>query len=335
MKALVTGATGFLGCSIVRRLLREGIAVRALVRPGRAGVCGGAEPFEGDIGDETSVAAAVRGMDWVVHAAARVETTGTWEAFADANIRGTRRVIRAAHAAGVQRIVHISSLSVYAVPQDGVWITEESPYESESDARGFYSRSKLAADRLALFEAERGAPVVVLRPGLLYGPGRRPPLARQSFGVADCRLMLARRRYTLPLSYVDNVADAVLLAARANEVGQAFTIVDDNVRQDDYVAMYQRASGETWRPVFLPVGAIKAAAGILEKGLRLVGRRSPVTYHQVRRATDSAWYDCARAERVLGWRPAMSVREGLQRTFASLATQPGDARAAAVVGSPT
>ena len=335
MKALVTGATGFLGRSIVRRLQRDGITVRALIRPGRAEDGIGAERFEGDVCDDASVAAAVRGMDWVVHAAARVETTGSWEAFAEANIRGTWRVIRAARAAGARRIVHISSLSVYAVPQDGVTITEDSPYESESDARGFYSRSKLAADRIALFEAQRGAPVVVLRPGLLYGPGRRPPLARQSFGAAGCQLILATRRYTLPLAYVDNVADAVLLAASGTAIGQAFTIVDENVRQDAYVAIYRDTSGETVRPVFLPVGTIKAAARILETGFRLLGRRSPVTYHQVRRATDSAWYDCARAERLLGWRPAVSVREGLQRAFASLAGPSAGLGAAAMVGPAT
>ena len=157
----------------------------------------------------------------------------------------------------MQRIVHISSLSVYAVPSDGVTITEEAPYESEADARGGYSRSKLAADRVALDAARRGAPVVVLRPGLLYGPGKRPPVARQSFGVAGVKLLLATPRYTLPMTYVDNVADAVLLAARCDAaVGQAFTIVDDNVRQADYLALYKAASGETWRSLFLPVGAV-------------------------------------------------------------------------------
>jgi nucleoside-diphosphate-sugar epimerase len=333
MKALVTGASGFLGRRIVQRLLREGIEVRALVRPGRSGCDVGGELCEGDICEEASVAAAVHGVDWVVHAAAKVETAGTWEAFAEANVRGTRRVIRAAHGAGVRRIVHISSLSVYAVPRHGVTITEESPYESEADARGPYSRSKLAADRIAFFEAERGAPVVVLRPGLLYGPGRRPPLARQSVQGAGCQLILATPGYTLPLSYVDNVADAVLLAATcADGVGKAFTIVDENVPQREYAAMYRNASGENWWPVFLPVGAIKVAARVLEAGLGVIGKRSPVTYHQLRRATDSAWYDRSRAESVLGWRPAVSVREGLNRTFASLRSPQGSSGVPAVAG---
>jgi len=333
MKALVTGATGFLGRSIVQRLLREGVAVRALARPGRS-VDGGVEVVEGDLCDDASVDAAVRDVDWVVHAAARVATSGTWESFAEVNVRGTRRVIRAAQAAGVRRIVYISSLSVYAVPHDGVTITEESPYESEGDARGHYSRSKLAADRVALGAAEHAAPVVVLRPGLLYGPGKRPPVARQSFNLAGLKLILATPEYRMPMTYIDNVADAVLLAARADDaVGKAFTIVDGNVRQADYVKSYLAASGERWRPVFLPVDMVAVAALVLERGLRLARRRSPVTYHQVRRATRSASYDCSRAERLLGWRPAVGIDEGLRRTFESLARDMPATGAPAMVGA--
>jgi len=330
MTVLVTGATGFLGQRIVARLQREGVRVRALVRPERAGVLPAVEDCVGDLGDETAIAAAVRGVDAVVHAGARVETTGKWEEFADVNIRGTRRIIQAARAAGVGRIVHISSLSVYDVARDGVTITEDSPYESEANARGHYSRSKLAADRLALAEARAGAPVVVLRPGLLYGPGKRPPLARQSFLVKGWKLILARPNYPVPLSYVDNTADAVWLALHhPDAVGQAFTVVDENVRQNELVSLYRAASGEAWRPVFLPVDAVALAARVAERGLRLARRRSPITYHQVRRATDRAWYDCSRAERVLGWHPAVPVHEGLRRTFEALAARSADVPAAA------
>jgi nucleoside-diphosphate-sugar epimerase len=305
------------------------------VRPGRPLDCAGAEICEGDIRDDTAVARAVRGVDWVIHAAASVATSGSWEEFAEVNVRGTRRVIRAAVAADAQRIVHISSLSIYAVPYDGVTITEEAPYESEADARGAYSRSKLAADRAALDAARRGAPGVVLRPGLLFGPGKRPPLARQSFGVGGLKLILATPNYTLPMAFVDNVADAVLLAARCDAaVGRAFTIVDANVRQAEYLASYRAASGEAWRPVFLPVGAVALAALLAERGLRLLRRRSPVTYHQVRRATHSAHYDCSRAERILGWRPAVTVQEGLGRTFASLQSGTGNAGAPALASVP-
>jgi nucleoside-diphosphate-sugar epimerase len=317
-RVLVTGATGFLGARVVAALLAAGDHVRARVRPGKAAPPG-AEACAGDITDPAALRAAVAGMDAVVHCAARVATTGPWEEFAAANVRATRDLIAAAVAAGVGRVVHISSLSVYAVPANDITVAEDSDYESESDGRGHYSRSKLAADRAALYEARRGAPVVVLRPGLLYGPGRRPPLARQSFQVNGCKLLLARRGYRLPMTHVDNVADAVVLALRAPDVaGKAFTIVDDNIRQDEYTALYRAASGETWRPVYLPVAAVGLAARVLERLFGLARRRSPVTRHQIRRATDSATFDCTRARQLLGWQPRIDVAAGLAQTFATL-----------------
>ncbi len=306
------------------RLQRQGdVEVRAFVRPGRSQNCPGVELAEGDLANEESIRNALQGVDAVVHAAARVETTGPWEEFAEANIRGTRRLIRLARAAGVKRIVHISSLAIYGVDQDGVTISEDSPYESESNARGHYSRSKLAADRVAVWEAQHGAPVVVLRPGLLYGPGKRPPLARQSFSRGGYKLLLARPEYPLPMTYVDNVADAVWLALTVPGIeGRAYTIVDANVPQREYVALYQAAAEEHWKAVYLPVPAVAAAARLAERILGLARRRSPVTYYQVRRATDRAWFDCTRAHQELGWQPAVDVGEGLRRTFASLRQQP-------------
>lgn len=320
MKVLVTGANGFLGQAIVRRLLAEGWSVRAMLRPGRTLETANVEIVEGDLCDEASIGAAVQGVDAVVHCGARVATTGKWEEFAEANIRGTRRVIRAARAAGARRIVHISSLSVYDVPSDGVTITEDSPFESEANGRGHYSRSKLAADRLALWEGQHGAPVVVLRPGLLYGPGKRPPLARQTFNASRWKLILARPDYPLPFSHVDNVADAVVRAISAGDevVGHAFTVVDANVPQRELTTEYRSLAGESWRPFYLPVDLVATAAWFAERILRLARRRSPVTYHQIRRATNRAWYDCSRAEQLLGWRPRIDVREGLTGAFASL-----------------
>jgi nucleoside-diphosphate-sugar epimerase len=316
MRVLVTGANGFLGSAVVRALLRNGDDVRAFVRPGRAPDIAGVEVVEGDLADVDSLERAVRGVEGVVHAGARVSTTGKWEEFAEVNVRGTRRIINAARNAGARVIVHVSSLSVYAVPEDGVTITEDSAYESETQSRGGYSRSKLAADRAALYESARGAPVVVLRPGLLYGPGRRPPVARQSFQAGPFKLLLARKRYPLPLSYVENVADAVVLALQCKPaIGKAFTIVDDNVKQADYVELYRSVAHENWRPVYLPVGAVAVAARMAERALGLLRRRSPVTYHQVRRATDGARFDSSRAREILGWQPKVSVHDGLRACF--------------------
>ena len=138
MKVLVTGANGFLGTSIVGALRRNGHQVRAFVRPGRTVDADDVEIVEGDLADAAAIERAVQGMDAVVHAGARVSTTGKWEEFAEANVRGTRRILKAAAAARCSVVVHISSLSVYDVPEDGVTITEGSAYESETNSRGGY-----------------------------------------------------------------------------------------------------------------------------------------------------------------------------------------------------
>ena len=321
MKVLVTGAAGFLGKAIVKRLQQGPFEIRAFVRPGRViddSVDFGGEIFEGDICEETALEAALDGVDAVVHAAALVATSGSWESFAEANIRATQKLIKIAGRKKVGRIVHISSLSVYAVPENNISIDEDSSYESESNGRGAYSRSKLAADRLALHEAKKGAPVVVLRPGLLYGPGKKPPLARQSFAVAGFRLLLARPGYQLPMSYVENVADAVALALEApNAVGHAYTIVDENISQKEYLSLYRSASGQDLKAIYLPVPLVASAARVAEKVLALARKKSPVTYHQVRRATDSAEFRTTRAREDLHWAPAVDVAEGLRRSFAT------------------
>src|SRR5262245_47541751 len=105
MKVLVTGASGFLGASLVGALLRNGDEVRAMVRHGRTVDAQGADIVEGDLTDAGSIKRAVQGVDGVIHAAARVLTTGKWEEFAEANVRGTRRVIHAARDAGCKVIV--------------------------------------------------------------------------------------------------------------------------------------------------------------------------------------------------------------------------------------
>ncbi len=320
MKALVTGATGFLGRHVVSCLLAENVTVRALVRSTAAGFPAEVEQLPGDVGDEPSVRRAVQSVDWVLHAAARVSTTGTWAEFEAANVAGTANVLRAAVAAGVKRIVHVSSLSVYAVPRDGVTITEDCPYERGASERGFYSRSKLIADLLALQAAHSGVPVTVVRPGLLYGPGRRPPLARQAFAVGPVRIVLGSAQYLMPMSYVENVADALVRAAQVEAAnGRAYTVVDTTVPHAEYARCYRRAAGQRWRAIYVPTRLLVPVAFGAELAGKVLRRTPPLTRHQLRRTTWSAYYDCARAEHELGWRPRIDLREGLRRCFAAAA----------------
>ncbi len=316
--ALVTGASGFLGAAIVARLRADGVRVRALVRPGRA--CAADERCEGDLCDDAALARAVAGVDWVIHAGARVRTTGPWEEFESTNVRATRELIRLAVAAGVGRIVHVSSLSVYAVPRNNAVVREDDAYDDGGGERGSYARSKLLADQAAMAAIGQGAPVTVVRPGLLYGPGRRPSLARKSAALGPFRLVLASPGYLLPLAYVDNVADAIALAVASDRArGRAYTIVDVHARQADYARYYRRVTGASWRLVYPPLRLVRLAATLLERGFRLVGRRAPITRHQVERTLRSATFVTRRAQDELGWQPRVPVTEALRRTLAATA----------------
>jgi 2-alkyl-3-oxoalkanoate reductase len=317
MKALVTGATGFLGAATVARLRADGVIVRALVRSGGA-ASDADERHVGDLRDADALARAVDGVDWVIHAGARVSTTGPWEEFETVNVRATETLIARAAAAGVGRVVHVSSLSVYGVPADGATITEDSAYDDGGGERGFYARSKLAADQVAAAAMRAGEPVTIVRPGLLYGPGRMPPLARRIAAVGPLRVLLASPDYLLPLAYVDNVADAIVLAARTPVArGRAYTIVDVHARQADYARLYRQAAGARWHTVYAPLGLLRAAVSGAERAAGLLGRRSPITRHQVERTLRSATFTTRRAHDELGWQPRVPIDEALRRTFAA------------------
>ncbi len=317
MNALVTGAGGFLGRSVVRRLHAEGVRVRAFCRPGGSGCAEADEVCHGDLRSSDDLASAVKGMELVVHAGARVSTTGSWDEFQTTNVDATRTLIRLAVRDRVRRFVHVSSLSVYAVPCDGAQVTEDSGFEPAGGDRGHYARSKLAADQVASEAARTGAPVAIVRPGLLYGPGKKPPLARRAITVGPSLVVFARPDYLLPLAYVDNVADAVYLAATsAAAVGRAYTVVDQHVAQRDYLRLYRSVAGASWSPIFVPVGLLPPAVGAAESLLRLIGRRPPVSRHQIERTIWSATFSTARATAELGWRPRVPLEAALRRSLA-------------------
>jgi nucleoside-diphosphate-sugar epimerase len=317
-RALVTGAGGFLGKVLVEKLRRRGVFVRASVRPGGRRPEAADEVHEVDLRDVESLGRAVAGMDWVLHAGARVSTNGTWDEFEAVNVRGTAELIRLAREAGVERMVHVSSLGVYDVPADGVVIREDAALDEAPEDRGHYARSKGAADRLALAAIENGAPLVIVRPGMLYGPGRRPPLGRRVIALGPLRVAIASRSYLLPLSYVENTADAILLAAESAAArGRAYTIVDEHVPQAEYLRLHREISGERWTAVYPPLALVRLASGLAEGAARALGRRPPITRHQVERTLRSATFDVGRAREDLGWQPEVDLRSALRRSFAA------------------
>ncbi|MEJ7824179.1 MAG: NAD-dependent epimerase/dehydratase family protein [Solirubrobacteraceae bacterium] len=323
---LVTGAAGFLGLHVTRALVRCGAHVRTLVRdPTRVprDVERDTEVVSANLVDEDAVRASVAGAELVVHCAAVTTNRVAWSVHEQTNVGGTRAVIDACRAAGVSRLIHVSSVVVYGLDGSGNGaVTERTPFPAEVDRWAYYQRSKTEADRMA---AEAGATgeleVVVLRPGILYGPGKEGALKGGLVQLGSTRLIVGGGRNILPLLYVGNAVDAILLALTTPAAaGQAYNLVDEpQVPIRDAAREAAAAAGEPVRLVGVPSAALGALAGRLEARCeRDGGDGTPrISRFQLASATRDVRYDAGKARRELGWEPAVDRGEALRRTFGS------------------
>ena len=323
MKALVTGGTGFLGRRLVERLVLEGDDVSVLARGRRAGagLRGlGAHHVEGDVRSWPSLRRAVQGMDVIYHCAGKVEASGRWVDFLEVNVLGTERLIQAALEHGVRRIIHVSSIGVYPERPDGAVISEDDGYD-ENTGRGGYTRSKIMADQLAFWYARsQSAPITVIRPATIYGPGGKNNLVRVGVKKGRYNVIFGDGGSTMPLVYVDNVVDALVLAARRDEaIGRAYNIVDDDrITQRDYIARMGAALRRQQSTTYLPLGAVRVLAGgadLAKAALRGGKRSSPGMFSRISRSLQSVRYDTTRAKTELGWKPRIDFEEALRRVI--------------------
>jgi len=324
MKVLVTGGTGFLGRQVVRRLVDVGDRVRVLVRPSSAHhlaklptMTGGLAKVDlvtGDLCDLPSLSRALDGMDAVCHCAARVETGGDWSAFEQVTVRGTERLLEAACREKVGRFLHVSSLGVYELNGQAT-ITEDSPFDDSPATRGCYARSKIESEKVVWrYHCAHGVPVTVIRPGVLYGPGRPPFVARilVPFGSL-LRLAIVQPEQRVGLAYVENVAEAIHLALHSPQaIGRAYNVVDEPVVHRQYLALLRQMGLNRARTIVLPPQPFLVLLSVLEQVCRLVRRPAPLSRHQFERAFASVRYDTSRAREELGWSPQAGLAEALR-----------------------
>ncbi len=326
MRALVTGASGFVGSHVVDALVAGGCATRGLVRDSAktASVRGaGAEPAVGDLMDLDSMRRAVRGMDVVVHCAARVTDWGPWREFEAATVLGTENVLRAATDAGVGRFVHVSSVVVYddRYTRRHRVVTEEAPQGDAGDrAYGHYARAKVLAERAAwAFHRAQRLAVTVLRPAWVYGPRDRTILPRLIGYLRDPRARwVGKRDPVVDPIYVTDVAACVLAAARcAGASGRAYNVAPDReVRLREFLGALCAAMGLPAPSRSIPYALVAALTRICEGWSRLVRRAEPpvLTSAGLASFTVDQHNDPARAIHELGWRPLVALTEGARRT---------------------
>src|SRR5256712_12774105 len=261
-KVLVTGATGFIGSRLVARLLREkGAAVRALARdPARAqGLAKlGAEVVIGDLADFASLERAVRDCSAVIHAAAQVSSVSSRDAFEQSNVRGTENILRAAEAARVSRLIHLSSIAVFGLAALGE-VTDESPRCRSDDP---YCDTKLEAEEAVLrAQRERRSPVVILRPSAVYGPGSTHwtvvPIKRIKKGKM---FLFDGGKGFLNYVYIDNLVDAIFLACEDDRaLGDAFIVNDGATTWREFLGAVVRIAGRnSLRTLPLSAGIVMA-----------------------------------------------------------------------------
>ena len=320
MRVCITGGTGFLGRALVRRLLDEGFAVRVLARPSRRAdelETWGAQVVRGELADAESVMHAVKGADIVYHAGAKVEPPGSKTEFLETNVGGTERVLTASLQQGVSRVIYVSSLAVYGPVLNGRRIDEGTPLDEAPQLRDFYSHSKILADEFASsFARKTGLPVVIIRPGVVYGPSKPLPLGLLGFRLGKTNIVFGNRNRRVPLNYLENLIDAVQLASRhKGERLQQFNVVDDD---DLTLAQYHQTRTEVEKKpaLFFPGWPLLLAAPFAQAVMHVLPRGgNGFSQYHLRRALQERWYDTHRIRQETGWTPKVQLREALQLTL--------------------
>jgi UDP-glucose 4-epimerase len=334
VRALVTGANGFLGRRVVAALLSRGVAVRALVRPAAdlepLGWRGAVEVFRADLRSAPDLARAFEGVEVLVHLAAAV--TGGEDAQFAATVAGTERLLDAMAGTACRRVVLASSFAVYDWSAIEGTLDETSPLEPVPDLyeRDGYSIAKSWQERVARrLAARHGFDLTVLRPGFIWG---RDHAYLAALGQKVGRVHLVVGPFSrMPMTHVDNCADLFAVAATDPRArGETFNVVDGpGERVWSYLGEHLRRTGERGLRVPVPYGL---ALALVRGAYATVFRRNPKLPHvlvpcRFESRLKPLRFEARRAREVLGWRPPHDRAECLARTY-------GPAPAAALAEPP-
>jgi nucleoside-diphosphate-sugar epimerase len=315
---LVTGATGFVGSHVAEALAKRGDAVRAVARTGSDTALLeklGAQLVRGDVTDPEVLKAAADGVDVVIHCAAKVGDWGPVEEFRWVNVGGLRNLLEAVKGRPLGRFVYVSTLGVYqARHHHGTDETEPLP-EQHIDG---YTQSKVEAEKLALeYHRKDGVPVTILRPGFIYGPRDRTVLPRIANRLREGSIVyIAKGKYALNTTYVENLVDAILLAAEIPAaVGEVFNVTDGEfVSKRRFFEAVADGIGAKRPSKSIPVWLARILARWREAKFRRENRPNPprITQAQLKFAGLNLDFSIAKARTRLGYRPRVSFDEGMK-----------------------
>jgi dihydroflavonol-4-reductase len=319
MRALVTGATGFVGSAVARALVAAGWQVRALVRAGSDHRNLQQLPVDmvaGDLADDASLDRALADCQALFHLAAdyRLGALEPQQLYRT-NVDGTRSILDAARRATVSRVVYTSSVATIGLPADGSPGTEETPV-ALADMIGHYKRSKYLAEQLACSAPQTGTSVVIVNPSTPIGPGDVKPTPTGRIVLdAACGRMPAYLDTGLNIVHVDDVAAGHLLAFHRGRAGERYILGGQDMMLRDILAAIALLVGRKAPRIRLPHAAVLPLAYAAEAFARITGRTTRITLEGVRMARKRMFFSSDKAVRELAYRwraPSQAFADAVQ-----------------------
>lgn len=320
MKILVTGGGGFLGLAICRQLLAQGDEPIAMQRSEAAALAAmGVAQRCGDIRQPEDVRAAAAGCAAIIHTAGKAGAWGDPAVYHAINVDGTQHVLDACRALGIRRLVFTSSPSVAHGGGDIEGGDESLPYPDHYAAP--YPQSKAIAEQRVMAASDGELNTVALRPHLVWGPGDNQLLPRLVQRARRGTLKLPGAGKLIDAVYIDNAAHAHLLALAALDGNPAchgrtyFISNDEPWPQAQVISALLAAAGVDARIKAIPATAARFVGALAEGWWRLSRRRDepPLTRWSAQQLSTAHWYDISAARRDLGYKPLLSMDEGLAR----------------------
>ena len=305
MKALVTGATGFVGRYLVQQLDAKGYQCRCLLRSKRRAeavpVLANAELIEGDITDLPSLSGMADGVDYVFHLAAEGHVSAVseeaYQRFQQVNVQGAQNVVKACAGAGISKLVHFSSTAAMGLIRAPV-VDEATPCQPATP----YQRSKHRGETSVLAAArEQDVPVVIVRPCMIIGAGGLFP-------------KVGRGPNLTPTIHVKDVVRGAMLAAARGIPGEAYLLAGSSYPMDEIRRLVVAALGTSPPYPYLPAWVAFAGAWATERLARITGRVPIVTRRNIASTIADRVFSIEKAQRQLGFNPQVSIEEAVHET---------------------
>ncbi len=319
---LITGAGGLVGSSLAEACVKRGYKVKALIRTGSDGSFLeklGVEVVRGDLQDKSLPIEATQGVDTVFHCAAKVGDWGSVDSYRQVNVEGLRKLLDSLNPAQLYKFVHFSSLGVYEARHHHQ--TDESTPPPDQHFDG-YTQSKMESEKLALqYHKDKGYPIVVLRPGFIYGPRDRTVLPRlmEKLKTKEVKY-IGSSSYAMNNIFVGNLVQAAFLALdNPNAVGEVFNLTDgEKVSKKRFITTIAKGMNLP-TPFFLPVPLwlVKLIASSMEKkALKRGALEAPkITKANIKFLGLNLDFSIEKAKRILGYAPAKTFDEGMAETL--------------------